>query len=284
MIIKKEVRIRDVIGVIILSFAIIFGLYLLITFLIGIHLDKDIYILALGIFMIFILSINIIQSKDHLNYMCRDFKNKVNLKEIGGRYLNSLVINLGIEYLIVGILILINASFANKILNTSSSKEMLYTGSIIINSIKVVMIAPILEEIIYRKVIFIRLSKKTNKGIGLILSSIIFGLSHAKDSMFFAILFGIVLCILYLKYENILVPIFLHFINNLMSTLILLASLGKKSSGATTFAYQGSKFYLIFGSIATIIGLYFYIRYINKNKSYLKIDKNQNNKTEVKYI
>nr|WP_286184224.1 CPBP family intramembrane glutamic endopeptidase [Clostridium sp. CCUG 7971] len=145
------------------------------------------------------------------------------------------------------------------------------------------MIAPILEEIIYRKVIFIRLSKKTNKGIGLILSSIIFGLSHAKESMFFAILFGIVLCILYLKYENILVPIFLHFINNLMSTLILLGSLGKKSSGATTFVYQGSRSYLIFGSISTIIGLYFYIRYINKNKAYLKIDKNQNNKTEVKY-
>ncbi|MGX4600308.1 CPBP family intramembrane glutamic endopeptidase [Faecalimicrobium sp. JNUCC 81] len=283
MVIKKEVRIRDVIGVIILSSAIILGLYLLITFLIGIHLDKDIYILALGILMIFILSINIIQSKDHLKYMYTDFKSKVNLKEIGGRYLNSLVINLGIEYLLVGILILINASFTNKILNTSSSKEILYTGSIIINSIKVVMIAPILEEIIYRKVIFIRLSKKTNKGIGLILSSIIFGLSHAKDSMFFAILFGIVLCILYLKYENILVPIFLHFINNLMSTLILLGSLGKKSSGATTFVYQGSRSYLIFGSISTIIGLYFYIRYINKNKAYLKIDKNQNNKTEVKY-
>lgn len=273
MIIKKEVRIRDIIGVVLLSAAIVMGLYLLLTFLIGIHIDNDIYTLAMGILIISILSIKIIPSKDHIKYLYTDFKNKLIFKEICGRYLNSLVINLGVEYFLVGIFILINADYANKILNSSSSKELLYTGNIIINCIKVVMIAPILEEIIYRKVIFMRLSKKTNINTGLILSSIIFGLSHAKDSMIFAVLFGAVLCILYLKYENILMPIFLHFINNLMSTLLLLVSLGNENSEVITFGHQDSITYLIFGAIASIIGLYFYIRYINKNKAYLKIDK-----------
>ncbi|WP_042274766.1 CPBP family intramembrane glutamic endopeptidase [[Clostridium] dakarense] len=272
MIIRKEVRIRDVIGILFLSAMIIFGLYLLFTFLIGIDIDKDIYILAMGILMIFMLLITMITSKNHVKCLLSDFKNKLNFKEICGRYLNSWAITIGVEYLLVGIFILINTSSANEILNTSSSKEMLYTGNLIINSIKVVMIAPILEEIIYRKVIFTRLAKKTNISIGVILSSIIFGLSHAKDSMFFAILFGVVLCILYLKYENILVPIFLHFMNNLMSTLILLVTLGKQNNEVTTVVNQNSIPYLIFGSIVTIIGLYFYIRYINKNKAYLKID------------
>lgn len=273
MITRKEVRIRDVIGILFLSATIILGLYLLLTFLIGIYIDKDIYILSMGILMIFMLLITIITSKNHVKYLLTDFKNKLNFKEICGRYLNSLTINIGVKYLLVGIFILINTSSSNEILNTSSSKEMLYTGNVIINSIKVVMIAPILEEIIYRKVIFTRLAKKTNINIGVILSSIIFGLSHSKDSMIFAILFGVILCILYLKYENILVPMFLHFINNLMSTLILLATLGKQNNEVTTFVNRDSMSYLIFGSIATIIGLYSYIRYINKNKSYLKIDK-----------
>lgn len=280
MIIKKEVRIRDIIGVVLLSATIAAGLYLLLTYLIGIHIDNDIYILAMGILIISILSIKMIPSKDHIKYLYTDFKNKLSFKEICGRYLNSLVINLGVEYFLVGIFILINADYANKILNSSSSKELLYTGNIIINCIKVVMIAPILEEIIFRKVIFMRLSKKTNINTGLILSSIIFGLSHAKDSMIFAVLFGAILCILYLKYENILMPIFLHFINNLMSTLLLLVSLGNENSEVITFGHQDSITYLIFGAIASIIGLYFYIRYINKNKTYLKIDKKAVNNSD----
>ena len=271
--IKKEIRIRDLILIQVIVFILIViidvSLELLTLRWFSYRYSEDISTLLIDIMTLFMLMIMIRPSREYIKYLFKDYKKCLNIKEIIGRYINSSIINMGLSYLLIGAFIFINVNIANEILNTSSSQDMLYSGSIIINSISIVIIAPILEEIIYRKVIFKRLAKKTNVVIGIILSSIIFGLCHASDSMVFAILFGVILCVLYKKYNNILIPMSLHFFNNLMSTILLLTSGTQDNREVITLVQQDSYGFLIIGAIASIIGFYFYIRYIYKNRKYI---------------
>ena len=270
--IKKEIRIRDLILIQVIVFILIViidvSLELLTLRWFSYRYSEDISTLLIDIMTLFMLMIMIRPSREYIKSLFKDYKKCLNIKEIIGRYINSSIINMGLSYLLIGAFIFINVNIANEILNTSSAQDMLYSGSIIINSISIVVIAPILEEIIYRKVIFKRLAKKTNVVIGIILSSIIFGLCHASDSMVFAILFGVILCVLYEKYNNILIPMSLHFFNNLMSTILLLTSGTQDSREVITLVQQDSYGFLIIGAIASIIGFYFYIRYIYKNRKY----------------
>ncbi len=271
--IKKEIRIRDLILIQVIVFILIViidvSLELLTLRWFSYRYSEDISTLLIDIMTLFMLMIMIRPSREYIKSLFKDYKKCLNIKEIIGRYINSSIINMGLSYLLIGAFIFINVNIANEILNTSSAQDMLYSGSIIINSISIVVIAPILEEIIYRKVIFKRLAKKTNVVIGIILSSIIFGLCHASDSMVFAILFGVILCVLYEKYNNILIPMSLHFFNNLMSTILLLTSGTQDSREVITLVQQDSYGFLIIGAIASIIGFYFYIRYIYKNRKYI---------------
>lgn len=271
--IKKEIRIRDLILIQVIVFILIViidvSLELLTLRWFSYRYSEDISTLLIDIMTLFMLMIMIRPSREYIKRLFKDYKKCLNIKEIIGRYINSSIINMGLSYLLIGAFIFINVNIANEILNTSSSQDMLYSGSIIINSISIVIIAPILEEIIYRKVIFKRLAKKTNVVIGIILSSIIFGLCHASDSMVFAILFGVILCVLYKKYNNILIPMSLHFFNNLMSTILLLTSGTQDNREVITLVQQDSYGFLIIGVIASIIGFYFYIRYIYKNRKYI---------------
>lgn len=89
--------------------------------------------------------------------------------------------------------------------------------------ITVVILSPIIEEILFRG-IFLRRFNKDLKDIKLaiLLSSVLFGLCHSFGGISGAILFGICVSILYIKSKNILVPIFAHFLNNLISFLLAL--------------------------------------------------------------
>ena len=59
----------------------------------------------------------------------------------------------------------------------------------------------------------------------LTITSVLFGLCHNFGGILGAILFGICVAILYIKSKNILVPIFAHFLNNLLSFLLALSGI-----------------------------------------------------------
>ena len=93
--------------------------------------------------------------------------------------------------------------------------------SIIISSL---IIAPIIEEIVFRK--FLYTGFKSNLGIGLsaILSSFIFALIHLNIFSFIVLfIFGLFLCYCYEKYKTIYAPIWIHFMFNLFMVLSILA-------------------------------------------------------------
>lgn len=85
------------------------------------------------------------------------------------------------------------------------------------------IIGPILEEIIFRKIIFGSLYKRFNFFISALLSSVIFGLAHMEFvHLLLYSAMGFTFAFLYVKTKRILVPIIAHIsMNTLVSILQL---------------------------------------------------------------
>ena len=54
-----------------------------------------------------------------------------------------------------------------------------------------------------------------------LISSLLFAALHSFGSIFSAFIFGVCIAILYLKTDNIFVPILAHFLNNLFAEIIV---------------------------------------------------------------
>lgn len=89
----------------------------------------------------------------------------------------------------------------------------------------VVMLSPIIEELLFRGLFLRRFNKELNLTLAILVSSVLFGVCHNFGGILGAILFGICVSILYIKSKNILVPIFAHFLNNLLSFLLALSGI-----------------------------------------------------------
>lgn len=83
------------------------------------------------------------------------------------------------------------------------------------------IIAPILEEIIFRKIIFGALYTRTNFFIAAALSALIFGIIHGEPQhiLIYASM-GFVFAFLYVKTKRIIVPIIVHMTLNSISVIV----------------------------------------------------------------
>lgn len=95
-----------------------------------------------------------------------------------------------------------------------------HTNCIFIDALGTIILAPIVEELVFRGVLLNRLKLRIGIIPAILVSSFLFGIGHEFGGMISAFLFGICMCILYLKTDNILIPITVHFINNLVVTLL----------------------------------------------------------------
>ncbi|VYU37415.1 hypothetical protein [Clostridium tertium] len=85
----------------------------------------------------------------------------------------------------------------------------------------------------------------------------------------------VVCCLLYMKYENILAPMVVHFINNFIAGLMLSFSyfMGTSNEQIETITNADIKYYFIVGGIVTAISLILFIRFVARNKKYAKRNK-----------
>ena len=83
-----------------------------------------------------------------------------------------------------------------------------------------IVIAPISEELFFRGVLFNRLKIRTGVIAAMLISSTIFALGHEFGGIISAFLFGMCMCIIYLKTDNILMTMSIHFINNLVAVFL----------------------------------------------------------------
>jgi|GEM_PF-606213 membrane protease YdiL (CAAX protease family) len=82
----------------------------------------------------------------------------------------------------------------------------------------IVLMAPVLEEIIFRGIIFTRFSLKWGNKKAILVSSLIFGILHVDPIG--ATVFGVLTCILYIRTNTLIVPIVLHSMNNGIAWLL----------------------------------------------------------------
>ena len=95
---------------------------------------------------------------------------------------------------------------------------------LILYFLTIVILSPIIEEVLFRGIFLRRFNKALNNiSLAILLSSLLFGICHNFGGILGAILFGICVSILYIKSKNILVPIFAHFLNNILSFLLALS-------------------------------------------------------------
>lgn len=163
--------------------------------------------------------------RNHAQGFKEDFKNL--FSKIGLKYIVCVVVlNIFFSY---GMLYLSGAivdhfPFLDFLVNFSiPSMSLVNYLSPVASFIATVVISPISEELIFRGVILNRLKLYVPVVFAVFISSLLFGALHSFGSMTSAVVFAICMAILYIKTENICVPIFAHFLNNFMAEIIRLA-------------------------------------------------------------
>lgn len=248
-----------------------FGIIFVIEIIDDSFLDKNTNVVQLIIDCLFILYLFFKFGVNFrkLNKLIHDFIEKINIKEILNVVFTQILISLGTTLLILAIVCFIDLDMANSL---NSSGDDIFTNTVSV-FILTVITAPILEELLFRVVIFKRLSRIFDVYIGMIFSSILFGILHVELAVVGAIIFGIANCILYLKYRNILIPMTVHFLNNfLVSIHTFLSSDSGASSDVELLSQSDASAYLILGAIVFIIGMILFIRFIVKNRKYIESD------------
>ncbi len=99
--------------------------------------------------------------------------------------------------------------------------EIQYSGPVWIQFLSMGLAAPIMEEVLFRGLIFRRLRTYCKFPVALIVSSLIFGLCHGNILQFFyAFLLGLLMGLLYERFRTLLAPIVFHAAANLFSVAV----------------------------------------------------------------
>lgn len=120
--------------------------------------------------------------------------------------------------------------------------------------ISTIFISPIAEELIFRGVLLNRLEIYVPTVFAVIISALLFGSLHNFGSITSAIVFAVCMAILYLKTENICVPILTHFLNNLFAEIIRVVDVNE-------LLFTNNAVMLVMG-ILSIISAIFLLRFM----------------------
>lgn len=134
-------------------------------------------------------------------------------------------------------------------------------GAFLLSAITSIIFAPLLEELVFRGVLFNRLKIRIGIIPAMLISSFIFGIGHDFGGITSAFLFGMCMCILYLKTDNILVPMSVHFINNVVATILELIQID---------IYVEQLPWLIPATALTLIATILLVKYIIQETKLLK--------------
>lgn len=97
----------------------------------------------------------------------------------------------------------------------------IYGSSIFIQIIATVIMAPLCEEFLVRGLIYKRMARWTKPLVAALISSTLFGLIHMNIVQFvYAFIIGMMLALIYEKFQNIWAPILFHFTANATSIAI----------------------------------------------------------------
>jgi len=209
-----------------------------------------------------------------------EFKSKnVDYKKIIGKYpayfkwwwilgiVTVLILfSLGTFWLQYYLISFVDLSYVAGILNEPYFYTLPDTGSpLLYNTISVlilVIIAPVVEEFVFRGVLLQRFSVKWGTMWAVIVSSLIFGILHLD--LMGASVFGFFMAILYIQTKTLLVPIVCHILNNLMAFAVQITEIlvNGNQTMETVAQFQSD---LWIGLLLLLISTPFVIYYMYKN-------------------
>ncbi len=120
-----------------------------------------------------------------------------------------------------------------------------------------VVLAPVMEEIVFRGLLLNRMMVKVGVQRAVIFSSLLFGLLHG-EAFLGATLFGIVMCLLYLHSESLWAPTLVHIANNGIAVLISVYHFEPNSSDVLVDYRADFPYYLL--ALLAVPGIWFFLK------------------------
>ena len=163
--------------------------------------------------------------------------------------------------------------------SSTLSYEMDSFWKYIISLISLAVLPAICEELLFRGVIVNSLKSKSYM-FAIFVSSLMFAIFHfSLSQLIYPFCFGIILSIVYLKTDNLLFPILLHFANNGLSVSIQYFS---SSSSTSTFTHSASMLmYAIITLAIWIVVICKLVKYFKQTKQDSQISNNTENNNSI---
>ena len=179
--------------------------------------------------------------------------------------IKTFILYLGITITVMWIGNLIGLAITSLLSSTMQSditnpvQELINSADIWFNLIIISLLAPIFEEILFRKLLIDRTMKYGAK-VSIILSAVIFALFHGNlNQFFYALLMGGFFAYVYIKTGKIIYTIILHGIINLMGSVVSLFvanSVNNLMSGFNSLDFAILITYIMILLLFLIIGIY----------------------------
>lgn len=196
--------------------------------------------------------------------LTRNFEN-IFLKENRNEILYVFAINIIFAFLYLFLIVILDYALGivdpTWVTGLDIDRIDLTPSNFFLSCITTILFAPVMEELMFRGVLFNRLKIRIGIIPAMLISSFLFGIGHDFGGITSAFLFGICMCILYLKTDNILIPISVHFINNVTATIFEIINID-------AFLIQFP--WILFLGILIFISTVLLIKYIINETSTLK--------------
>ena len=99
--------------------------------------------------------------------------------------------------------------------------KVLESGNLVVRILTIGIAAPIMEELCCRGIVFNRLNSWLPAWAAVVISSALFGLVHLNIFQgLYAFLLGVLLCMMYVRYRNLWVPVIAHIVFNVANVLL----------------------------------------------------------------
>ena len=242
----KGIPIKEVLIVIILAYFVIFPLKFL-------NIGGGVELTNLLIILYFIFKLRNYTSEFWAEIS--DIFSKISFKHILFIVLANICFSYGMLYLSN---LIIHVIPPNSFLSFFIPVKSIYLGFFgILSFISIILVSPIAEELIFRGIFLNKLRLIVPTVFAILISSLLFASLHSFGSIFSAFIFAVCMAILYLKSENIFVPILGHFLNNLIGESVYHIDHAK--------VLFTNSIVMIAMSILAIVSFIFILRFINSS-------------------
>ncbi|WP_242217557.1 CPBP family intramembrane glutamic endopeptidase [Bacillus cereus group sp. BfR-BA-01380] len=173
----------------------------------------------------------------------------------------GMIFSFGISFIQFYILAQLIPNFLVDLLSDGNAIDMSTTSTKILSVISACIFAPIMEEVIFRGFFLNRMAYKWGMKRAIIISSLIFGFGHVD--VIGAFLFGVVMCLLYIKTKSLWTNIIVHALNNTVVSIIQFSDSSAHEPAKIAELQAQSNLWI--GLVIIIISLLWLVPFIRRN-------------------